>query len=122
MKPINEKQDEIASGLQQKTMAGQNQAKVAERWAAMIGILAIGVLYAFLPEHLVVGPSWLLLAIEAVLLLPLIVSKLAGRRLPHITLRILAMILLGVITLALAVSIILLVITLSNNKHPATLL
>jgi uncharacterized membrane protein len=122
MKPINEKQDEIASGLQQKTMAGQNQAKVAERWAAMIGILAIGVLYAFLPEHLVVGPSWLLLAIEAVLLLPLIVSKLAGRRLPHITLRILAVILLGVITLALAVSIILLVITLSNNKHPATLL
>jgi uncharacterized membrane protein len=122
MKPINEKQDEAAHDLQQKTTSHQNQAKMAPRWAAVVGILAIGVLYAFLPQHLIIGPSWLLLAIEVVLLLPVIVSGLIGRRFPHLTIRILAMILLGVVTLALAISIIRLVITLSNNKHPTALL
>src|SRR5947209_8709152 len=116
MESINEKQDEAIDNVQQITISDQNQAKMAPRWAAILGILAIGVLYAFLPQHLILGPNWLLLAIEVVLLLPLGVSELTGKRLPHITLRIFAMILLGVITLALAVSIVLLVITLSNNK------
>src|SRR5438309_10250394 len=108
MESINEKQDEAIDNVQQITISDQNQAKMAPRWAAMLGILAIGVLYAFLPQHLIVGPNWLLLAVEVVLLLPLAVSLLTGRRFPHITIRILAMILLGIVTLALAVSIIIL--------------
>jgi uncharacterized membrane protein len=122
MKSINEKQDEAIDNLQQTTVSGQKQANVAPRWAAALGILAIGVLYAFLPQHLIVGPNWLLLAVEIVLLLPLAVSSLTERRFPHITIRILALILLGIVTLALAVSIILLVVTLSNDKHPTALL
>ena len=49
------------------------------RWAVIIGILAIGFLYLALPESLTFGPSWLLLAIEVVLLIPLIFVGITRR-------------------------------------------
>ena len=79
------------------------------RWAVIIGILAIGFLYLALPESLTFGPNWLLLAIEAVLLIPLLFIGITHRPIPHITLRFFACAVLAVVTLGLAASIVLLV-------------
>lgn len=99
----------------------EEKAGVAPRWAAIIGVLAIGVLYAALPGNVVFGPGWLLLVIEVVFLLPLVASWAMGRKLPYGTIRILVLTLLGVITLALVIGIALLVYTLSR-AHAITLL
>lgn len=95
---------------------------MAPRWAALFGTLAIGLLYLFLPDKLIFGPSWLLLAIEGVLLLPFIISWITGYKLPHITIRILALILLGITTIALAIGIVLLIQTLPGNGRGVNLL
>jgi hypothetical protein len=76
----------------------------------------------FLPERLRIGPNWLLLVIEVVALLPLVVSMLTRRRFSHFTLRVYALVLLGIVTLALAVSITLLIITLPTYKQATNLL
>ena len=99
-----------------------HRANMAPRWAALFGTLAIGLLYMFLPDKLILGPNWLLLAIEGVLLLPFIISWITGYKLPHITIRILALILLGVTTIALAIGIALLIQTLPGNGHAVNLL
>lgn len=77
----------------------------ASVWEAILGILAVGVLYAALPSKLIIGPSWLLLVIEGVLLLPLVVTIVTGRGLSHSAMRVLILILLGVLTLALAIGV-----------------
>jgi uncharacterized membrane protein len=76
---------------------------------AAVGALLIGVLYVVLPERLTIGPGWLLLVIEAVLLGPLVVLGAVLRRLPHSVARGLALALLVVVTVALVGSVILLV-------------
>ena len=86
------------------------------RWAVIIGILAIGFLYLALPESLTFGPSWLLLAIEVVLLIPLIFVGITRRPMPHITLRLFALAVLVVVTAGLAASIALLVYELLYEK------
>ena len=107
---------------QQQPDSNNEIAKMAPRWAAIIGLLAIGVLYALLPQRLRIGPNWLLLAIEIVILLPLAISLLTQHRFSHLTTRIFALILLGIVTLALAISILLLIISLPTNKHATDLL
>jgi len=122
MKSTNES-EAVASGDQkQKPDTVQLQVTIAPRWAAIIGLLAVGVLYLFLPERLRIGPNWLLLVIEVVALLPLVVSMLTRHRFSHFTLRVYAMILLGIVTLALAVSITLLIFTLPTYKQATNLL
>ena len=91
-------------------------------WEAILGMLAVGVLYAFLPEQLLIGPGWLLLLIEAIFLLPMTFTLVTERGLPYQTIRPLILILLGVLTLALASGIALLLITLPNDKHAVILL
>src|SRR5579883_3240817 len=71
-------------------------------WEAILGILAVGVLYAFLPQQLLIGPGWLLLLIEALFLLPMTFTLVTERGLPYQTIRPLTLVLLGVLTLALA--------------------
>lgn len=122
MKSTNETEAVASSDQKQKPDTGQKQIKIAPRWAAIIGLLAIGVLYLFLPQRLRIGPNWLLLAIEVVALLPLVVSMLTKRRFSHFTMRVYALILLGIVTLALAVGIILLVISLPTYKRATDLL
>src|SRR5262249_12799627 len=70
-------------------------------WEAMLGMLAVGVLYAFLPTKLLIGPAWLFLAIEAVFLLPIVFTLLTERGLPYKTLHPLLLTLLGVLTFGL---------------------
>ncbi|EFH84528.1 hypothetical protein [Ktedonobacter racemifer] len=91
-------------------------------WEAMLSMLAVGVLHAFLPTKLLIGPAWLLLAIEAVFLLPIVFTLLTERGLPYKTLHPLLLTLLGVLTLGLASGIMLLIITVVGNKYATVLL
>ena len=44
--------------------------RLEPRWPAMLALLAVGGLRLALPESLSVGPSWLLIAVVGVLLIP----------------------------------------------------
>lgn len=94
---------------------------VAPRWAAILGALMLGVLYFFLPAKLRLGPNWLLLVIEIVALCPLVFARLFGRHLPHFTIRLLALFTLGVVTVALAIGVLLLIVTLPTDRHAQAL-
>ncbi len=91
-------------------------------WGVMLGMLAVGVFHAFLPTTLVIGPAWLLLAIEAVFLLPIVFTLLSAHGLPYKTLHALLLALLGALTLGLASNIALLIITMVRNKYATILL
>jgi uncharacterized membrane protein len=122
MKPVHEIQPATPANGKEVPTAIMLQAKMAPRWAAIIGILALGVLYALLPARLRIVPGWSLLAIEVVLLLPVVLLWITHRTFSHKIVRILSLVILGFVTLALASGVILLVITLPGNTHPKTLL
>ncbi|HEU5198675.1 MAG TPA: hypothetical protein VFU32_03505 [Ktedonobacterales bacterium] len=87
------------------------------------GALLIGVLYGVLPETLTIGPNWLLLVIEAVLLAPvLIMGAILRRAMPYRMARGLALGLLAVVTAALIGSVILLITHLGEFQRAAQLL
>jgi uncharacterized membrane protein len=88
---------------------------VPQLMVATAGALLVGVLYLAMPPQLIVGPRWLLLALEILLLAPPFVAfGFWGRHLPYRVARALAFILLTVLTLALIVSVLLLVSDLTN--------
>ncbi len=91
--------------------------RIAPHWAAILSLVAIGVLYALLPVKASIGPSWLLLAIEGVFLLPAVFAMLTRRRVSPVTLRVGSMILLGIVTLTLAVGIGHLISTLKSDLN-----
>ncbi|HME12016.1 MAG TPA: hypothetical protein VKF79_04105 [Candidatus Acidoferrum sp.] len=72
------------------------------RWPAFVAMMAAALLYLALPEPLSLGPSWGLLVIIALLLVPLTVS---ARRRRHDITRVLTFTANGVITLAMIVSL-----------------
>lgn len=51
---------------------------IEPRWPAFIAMLAAATVYLALPAHLVVGPRWLLLALIAILLVPIVVTGNKG--------------------------------------------
>jgi hypothetical protein len=122
MKSTNETEAVTSDGNEQKPGSEKAIARMAPRWAALVGLLAIGVLYMFLPQNLIIGPNWLLLVIEVIAILPLAFSMLTQRRFSHFVMRVYAMILLGIVTLALAVAVILLIVNLPSDKHATNLL
>lgn len=72
------------------------------RWPAVVALLAMGGLYLVLPEQLTAGPSWLLLVVVAVLLIPTIVlHRMGHNRLNYV----LGFAVSAVITLALVWSL-----------------
>ena len=75
---------------------------------ASLGALAMGVAYLFLPDQLTVGPSWLELAIAAVVLAPLLYT-VYFRPLPHHVGRAIRTVLQVALTVALLSSLALLV-------------
>ncbi|HLX59621.1 MAG TPA: hypothetical protein VKR83_21590, partial [Ktedonobacteraceae bacterium] len=84
MKPINETTRSGANITSTDTThKAHMQAHLVSRLAALFGVLALGLLYLFLPDKLIIGPSWLLLVIEAALILPLLVSWTTQRGLSH---------------------------------------
>jgi uncharacterized membrane protein len=82
-----------------------------------VGALLVGVLYLVLPEQVIVGPRWLLLVLEILLLSPPIIAAIFwGRHLPYRVARIGAFILLTFLTLALVVSIVLWISDLTSTS------
>ena len=84
-------------------------------WPAALAVLAVGGLYLALPEPLTFGPSWLLLVVVLVLLIPLIIARVRGsfelnQRLGYL--------LLGVVTAAMLWSLNLLVRSLPRHTLP----
>jgi uncharacterized membrane protein len=73
------------------------------RWPAFVAMLAAGCVYLALPEPLSLGPSWLLLAIVFVLLIPIVVTHHRGI---HDLTRIFTFTVNGVITVAMIVSLV----------------
>src|SRR5437764_13536032 len=88
MKSTNESQHSTPGTAADNEVAPHKRTVILNpRWAVIIGILAIGFLHLALPESLTFGPNWLLLPIEAVLLIPLLFIGITQRPVPHITLR-----------------------------------
>jgi hypothetical protein len=117
MKPINETTQPDAGITAADTKHKAHlHTHLLSRLAALFGILTLGLLYLFLPDKLIIGPSWLLLVIEAALILPFVVALTTQRRLPHKLIRTTALATLGVTTLALTIGIGLLVINLHGEN------
>ncbi len=91
-------------------------------WEAILGMLVAGGLFAALHAKIFFGPGWLVLVIEVVLLCPVALTILVDRGLPIRAIRPFFLIILGVLTLALTLSIVLLVSTLSSDKYATYLL
>jgi hypothetical protein len=87
------------------------------RWAAILGALAFGIIYAALPDHVTIVPGWLPLALEAVLLLPLVFAGIIKRPLRHVFARILGFALLAIVTITLMGGVLLFVGTLTAGKN-----
>src|SRR5258707_10109178 len=86
------------------------------RLPAIIALLAVGGIYTALPPFLTLGPRWLLLAVVRCLLIPTVVSLRAG----HCRLnRALVYVVSAVITLALVVSLVLLIKALPTRAEAA---
>src|SRR5579862_5348143 len=122
-----ESANETLPDHKEKTAQSPHHEKgaMATRWTPILGLLALGLLYMFLPDRLTVGPTWLPLAIEIVLIIPLCVVLLWQLPHHHITARIVSLILLGVVTLVLFGGVALLVVNLTDgagNLRGSTLL
>ncbi len=76
------------------------------RWPAFIAMLAASGVYLAMPEPLSFGPSWMLLGIITILLIPIVVSHKRGR---FDIARVLTLVGNGCITLAMIASLIFLV-------------
>jgi hypothetical protein len=95
-------------------MAGDYVDKPEPRWQALLALVAVGGIYLALPRSLIIGPTWLLPAVITVSLIPTIVTHRMGR---HSLNHALGIMNSSIITLALIVSVGLLVITLPSHKE-----
>jgi hypothetical protein len=91
------------------------QKKNAEpRWPALVALVGAGALYAALPSSLVIaGPRWLLTALVVLLVVP---AEVAHHRGNNSLNQIIGYILNGLVTLAMMVSLALLIEALSDHK------
>jgi hypothetical protein len=113
-----DKTEQLSPQNQAKTSTyPQVLEKVAPKWIAAAGALAFGLLYMALPDKFTFGPGWLPLLIEVLLLLPTIVSWQIRHPISHHISRILMFTLLGIITLALIMGVVLLVRNLPNRSE-----
>jgi hypothetical protein len=86
------------------------------RWPAILALLALGGLYAVLPLPVIVGPRWLLLALEAPVLPFLEVVRHADLRISPRVVRAIAVALLSLATLLIAASVGIMITTLVVGK------
>jgi hypothetical protein len=84
-------------------------------WPAALAVLAVGGLHLALPEPLTFGPSWLLLAVVALFLIPLIGARMRGSFSLN---QQIGYLLLGVVTLAMLWSLYLLIRSLPGHTLP----
>src|SRR5580765_1263985 len=98
----------------------QHIDKPEPRGQTIAAVLAVGAIYLALPRNVVVGPIWLLPTVIVVLLVPTVVSHRVGKQSLN---RLLGFVINGITTLALIVSVILLVRLLpSHRESPLELL
>jgi len=91
---------------------------VAAHWNAIGGLVAIGVLYALLPQKISFGPyGILLMAIESVFLIPFVFAVITRRKVSSVTLRVGSLILPGIVTLVLAMGILHMIATLKKDLN-----
>lgn len=83
------------------------------RWPATLAVLLIGTIFFFISSKYTVGPSWVVLAVTAALLIPLWATRRHGM---HHWTNAIALALNGVLTLAVASSAILLLVRLSTGE------
>ncbi len=83
------------------------------RWPATLAVLLIGTIFFFISSKYIVGPSWVVLAVTAALLIPLWATRRHGM---HHWTHAIALALNGVLTLAVASSAILLLVRLSTGE------
>jgi hypothetical protein len=95
------------------------EAQREPRWVAVVALIAVGWLYMALPSWLSVGPRWALLVTVAVLLVPTIGFRRAGKMSLN---RIFGFLVNGVVTAAVIWSVITLVLSLPQHKEPPVLL
>ena len=81
-------------------------AKPQPVWPAVLAVLSVGGLHMALPESLTIGPSWLLLAVIAALIVPVTIARLRGSFVLNQTL---GFLMLGVVTAFMLWSLVLLV-------------
>jgi len=86
------------------------------RWPAALAFLSVGGLYLALPEPLTLGPSWLLLCLLGLLLVPKIATHRKGL---HEASHIIGLILSSLITFALMWSVVALILNLQEYHHRA---
>ena len=84
------------------------------RWPPLTAMLAASFVYLALPEPLSLGPSWLLLAVIFVLLIPIVATYRRGQ---HKVARALTFIANGVITIALLASLVFLIQGLPQHRE-----
>ena len=96
------------------TQAPANQVNPGQPWwPAVIAVLSMCGLYLCLPESLTFGPSWLLLAVVFVLMVPAVIAKIRGSFALN---QVLGYIVLGVVTAAMLWSLFMLVRSLIIHK------
>jgi hypothetical protein len=89
-------------------------------WPAVLAILGVGGLHWSLPEPLTFGPSWLLLVVVSVLMVPVVIARLRGSFALN---QVLGYIVLGIVTAAMLWSLYLLVHALPGHQlAPSSLL
>jgi hypothetical protein len=117
MSQFDNQQSEPAPDPQVDSHTNKKTPKVAPMWVATIAALLFGVIYAVLPEQITLGPGWLPLAIEIIVILPGYIAHFFkhpyARHIKHIS----AFIVLGIVTIALAIGVILLVSTLPQRHE-----
>jgi hypothetical protein len=104
---------------QQQTDLNDWRAKsVISRWTALAGAVILGLLFAALPGRITFGFGWIPLAIIVIITLLITLPHFIRHPFSPSTIRVLSLIMLGVVTLALAVGVCLMIYTLPN-KNPS---
>lgn len=107
------------------------EQRLAEEWlpsreeatVQTVGILAIGGLYFVVSDAIRIGPPWLLLVLEGILIAPVVIAHLIMRKpLPHRIVRLLALALLTVLVVVLGISLIRFIQVLPDYSRGPTLL
>lgn len=88
--------------------------RLEPRWPAMLALLAVGGLRLALPEPLSVGPSWLLIAVVALLMIPTVWARYQGLDLIN---KILGYVLTSIVTIDMVWSLGLLIGALPSHKE-----
>ncbi len=114
MERVERARSRVRRHQMKQTAAQSTPVDIGQFLLAMVGALLVGALYFRLPDNVVFGPHWLLLAVEAIVVAPPVIARLNGRRLSHRVWRAFSYALLAALTLALASSLLLLVRSLSS--------